>query len=272
MNEFDPVTGEIRTLGEVIASLPAPKPAPPPSANLLATGGALVGSAYTHELWSAMIKAQSTMRNPKRTKPVTITSRRTGESYTYKYAPIEKIVEALKPTLMANQLWYQQGLVYRAQGQPFIRTCVYHSSGQWTATDYPVFPDGDTWQAFDAAVTRASRRSLMLAFGITPEDDNEAVTNDARAAVRPARTHATKGPRYAGAFSSASPDDQQNAESPQWHDPVGEGWEAASRGVAALMAFADGIKLTETQRRGDRFQEQLKTAQAVDVISRSREK
>jgi len=232
---FDRQTGEVMS---ITAS-------PTSTRGYLSPISALPSSSETAEVWGAMIKAMQEMTSaPRRTKKATITPKDGRSGYSYKYAPIEEIARVLKPPLINNGLWYQQGLVYRGQ-QPFIRTMTIHKSGQWTACDYPVFADADA-RRFAAAVTMASRRGLMLMYGITPEDDNEEIHEDTPAKIRELRTQ----PRHASAFSkSHAPDemDRKGAAEPTWSDVTGEGWMAADRGLEPLRAFC--ARLTAAQKR-----------------------
>jgi hypothetical protein len=154
---------------------------------------ALIASVETAELWSAVITATQNMKQPRKTKTADIKPRDPQKrAYSYKYAPIEEITKVLKPALIPVGVWYQQGLVYKGP-QAFIRTVVYHKSGQWAATDYPIFGELSA-REFAGGVTMAGRRGLMLAFGITPEDDNEEALGDSSAHIRTPRTQPSRRP------------------------------------------------------------------------------
>jgi ERF superfamily len=231
---FDRQTGELMPITT----------SPTSSRGYLSPIAALPSSAETSAVWGAMIEAQTRLSQPRRTKKATIIPRDGRPGYSYKYAPIEEIARVLAPALAKSCLWYQQGLIYRGQ-QPFIRTMVIHKSGQWTASDYPVFADADA-RRFAGAVTMACRRGLMLMFGLTPEDDNEEIHEETPAKIREPRTQ----PRHASAFSkSHAPDEIDGKASAEasWSDLIGEGWMAADRGSEALAAFC--ARLTASQKR-----------------------
>jgi hypothetical protein len=56
-----------------------------------------------------------------------------------------------------------------------MRTIIGHSSGEWIATDYPVYmgDNRNQAQAFAAGITTARRLGLSLALGLCPEDDDD---------------------------------------------------------------------------------------------------
>ena len=136
-----------------------------------------------NEVWTALAKAQAAFESPQRTKEAKIkgTSRRSGQSYEYSYwyAPLEEIERVIKQPLAEQQLSRQQYLVYRGE-QAFVRTIIGHSSGQWIASDYPVFASANDnpQQAFAGGVTYARRYGLSLALGLVPEDDDDAQSTD----------------------------------------------------------------------------------------------
>lgn len=139
-----------------------------------------LASAATQQFCTALAIAQGEFKAPRRTKTATVqgtSSRGQPYSYTYKYAPLEEIVESIKEGLAKNGLSRQQYLVYRG-GTPFIRTIIWHASGEWIASDYPVHPTKEGAQGFASGVTMARRYGLSLALGLAPEDDDDANVAD----------------------------------------------------------------------------------------------
>lgn len=135
-----------------------------------------LASLSTQQVCGALAIAQGTFKTPRRTKPATIEgTTRDGRRYSYKYmyAPLEELIEATKEGLAANGLARQQYLATRGD-QPIIRTIIWHSSGEWIASDYPVFPTKEGAQGFASGVTYARRYGLSLALGLAPEDDDDA--------------------------------------------------------------------------------------------------
>jgi hypothetical protein len=128
------------------------------------------------QVCAALAIAQGAMKTPKRTKEATLdgtTKDGRRYSYKYKYAPLEEIVDAVKEALAANGLARHQYLVSRGS-QPMMRTIIWHASGEWIASDYPIHPTKEGAQGFASGVTYARRYGLSLALGLAPEDDDDA--------------------------------------------------------------------------------------------------
>lgn len=127
------------------------------------------------QVCAALAIAQGEFKTPRRTKQATIKG--TGYSYAYAYAPLEEIVDAVKEALARNGLARHQYLVSRG-GQPVMRTIIWHASGEWIASDYPIHPTKEGAQGFASGVTYARRYGLSLALGLAPEDDDDANVAD----------------------------------------------------------------------------------------------
>lgn len=127
------------------------------------------------EVCKALARAQGTMEAPQRTKKGKIEgTARSGRDYSfeYAYAPLEEILRVLRKPFLESDLCLQQYIVTRA-GQWFVRTILWHQSGQWLSSDYPVFAEQMTGQKFAGAVTYAKRQGLCLVCAIAPEDDQD---------------------------------------------------------------------------------------------------
>lgn len=139
-----------------------------------------LASMSTQQVCGALAIAQGQFKAPRRTKEATVkgtTARGTPYEYTYKYAPLEELIEATKEGLAGNGLARQQYLATRGD-QPIIRTIIWHSSGEWIASDYPIHPTKEGAQGFASGVTYARRYGLSLALGLAPEDDDDGALAD----------------------------------------------------------------------------------------------
>ena len=168
------------------------------------------------QVCAALAIAQGAMKTPKRTKEATIKGN--GYSYTYKYAPLEEIVDAVKEALAANGLARHQYLVTRGS-QPVMRTIIWHASGEWLASDYPIHPTKEGPQGFASGVTYARRYGLSLALGLAPEDDDDAnvaeqlpFTTSAAPAKAPPHANGNGAPKPPGPLPKEPPP-------PEVHDP-----------------------------------------------------
>jgi len=206
---YDPETGEIPA--PVHREIPRPPVSPFASRD---------GEAIS----DALAAAQGSFETPKRSREVSVRLS-AGGSYSFKYAPLEAIHDAIRPALAKNGLSVQQYLAYRA-GEPFVRTIIWHSSGEWRGSDYPIFPTKEGPQGFASGVTYARRYGLCLALSLAPEDDddgNAAVGNTATPVVRPSRFPAPPPPPAPRAAARSRQGNGQAALDPRpFDDPLPE--------------------------------------------------
>lgn len=119
-------------------------------------------------LAAALAKAQSSFPAIARDKTVTVQTR-TGGSYTFKYAPLDSILAAVRAPLADNGLAISQLL----DGHDLV-TMLLHKDGA-TLTGRVPLPrsDGDTVQALGSAITYLRRYSLQAMLGIAAEEDDD---------------------------------------------------------------------------------------------------
>lgn len=123
------------------------------------------------EFWTAFGKAQAEIETPKANKPVDVTLN-TGRSFKFSYAALDQIIAVARKPLADNGLCLYQEVTYQG-GQPFVRTRIIHTTGQFVASTYPIFTSTQGSQGFGSGVTYARRYSLLLALGIAAEDDDD---------------------------------------------------------------------------------------------------
>jgi len=89
-----------------------------------------------------------------------------------KYADLASVVAAIKPALVANDLWFRQAS-HERDGGICIETIVGHASGEEISFGNLFVPAvKNDPQAYGSAMTYARRYSLQSAFGVCPEDDD----------------------------------------------------------------------------------------------------
>lgn len=128
------------------------------------------------ELAAALAKAQASFPVIKRDKQVTVKSERTGKSYSFKYAPLDAILDATRKPLADNGLAITQLL-----DGPDLVTMLLHSSGGSLTGRMPL-PNNGTVQDLGSAITYLRRYSIQALLGIAAEEDddgNRASGNDA---------------------------------------------------------------------------------------------
>jgi len=122
-------------------------------------------------LFSAMAKAFPEIENATKDK--------VNPAFRSKYADLGSVVEAVKPALVAHELWFAQ-ITHEQTGGVCVETVVCHSSGEQFSFGKLFLPaTKQDAQGYGSALTYCRRYSLMSAFGIAAEDDdgNGAVKN-----------------------------------------------------------------------------------------------
>ena len=97
-----------------------------------------------------------------------------------KYADIGAVIDAIKPALVANNLFFTQH-PQPSEGGVTVETVLHHASGESMSLGSLFVPaNKNDAQGFGSALTYCRRYALVTAFGVPTEDDDG---NAARAAV-----------------------------------------------------------------------------------------
>ena len=89
-----------------------------------------------------------------------------------KYASLESVIKAVKPSLVKNGILYRQVSKYTENG--ICIETIFHGHGEELGTGEIFLPvDKRTAQGFGSALTYARRYSLSLACGIGSEEDDD---------------------------------------------------------------------------------------------------
>lgn len=100
------------------------------------------------------------------------------EGYGYMYAPLENVINTVKPTLEDQGLAVTQSTV--SEGEKVgVTTVLWHESGQYIEFDQLTLPRDDGQQrsgaqAAGSSITYARRYALSAALGIASEEDTDA--------------------------------------------------------------------------------------------------
>ena len=136
-------------------------------------------SQSVKELAAALAKAQAEFPPIPRNKTVRVTSKRTGSTYTFAYAPLDTIMERIKPVLAANGLAFIQSM----SGES-LTTTILHKSGEWVQSEaLPIRVDEAGSQALGSAITYARRYALTAMFGLVTDEDDDGNTADGNQAT-----------------------------------------------------------------------------------------
>jgi hypothetical protein len=105
---------------------------------------------------------------------------KSGGSYSYKYADLSDIWDAIREPLKANDLAVTQSLTGGSSGFMGIRTTVWHKSGQCVSDTVELAINSRTPQEVGSQVTYFKRYALSALLGLSTEEDD-----DGAAASRP---------------------------------------------------------------------------------------
>ncbi|MDA8311458.1 MAG: ERF family protein [Actinomycetota bacterium] len=141
-------------------------------------------SEQIDQLAAALAAAQAAFPPVKKDRTATVPTK-TGGTYSYHYADLTDLLDAVRPVLTANGLAVVQG----GTGERMVTRLV-HTSGQWIESDGTLPATQATPQGLGSAITYARRYWLSALLGIAAEEDDDgALGSDA---PKPARRKSTE--------------------------------------------------------------------------------
>lgn len=156
----------------------------------------MLTSITTAEISKALSSAQAALGNPPRTKTVAVVSK-SGARYTFKYAPLESILDFIRKPMADNGLSMVQAIGTEMEGtirQLSLTTRLCHSSGEWMESVIPILLDGGGAQAMGSAITYARRYALTALLNLATEDDDDGNAADGNQATVQAPVKSTAKP------------------------------------------------------------------------------
>lgn len=104
---------------------------------------------------------------------------RNGADYSYKYADLNDIWDAIKGMLKQEKLTIMQTQVLPKgiAGGDFFETCIFHESGEWVKAIAPLKVVRDDPQGAGSAVTFQRRYMLASMLGLMTDEDNDGRDN-----------------------------------------------------------------------------------------------
>lgn len=111
-------------------------------------------------------------------KPVGRTKEVKAGKYSFKYAPLDAIVEIIVPIMQKHGLLFMQ-----AVNADVLTTRILHKSGQWIESETFLNRDHANMQGFGGEVTYKRRYALSALLGIVSDDDNDVPHVTARGAL-----------------------------------------------------------------------------------------
>lgn len=143
-----------------------------------------------NNLISAFIKAQSEMNNAR------LDSK--NPHFKSEYASLESVLDAIKPILNKHGIAIFQPMV-EVNDRPFIKTILYHESGESIESLTPVIFEKQTAQAMGSGISYARRYALQSLVCIGSDDD------DANAATESHKTNEKPQERRVNSNTNTSP-------------------------------------------------------------------
>lgn len=125
------------------------------------------------ELASALCKAQKEFKDIPRNRSVSV-KMKSGGTYTYSYATLPTVMDAVRESLAQNELSYSQ-TVDHDDGGTYLTTLLLHSSSGFLESRYPL-PNPSTLapQDFASHLTYARRYAITCILGVSADDDDDA--------------------------------------------------------------------------------------------------
>jgi hypothetical protein len=127
-----------------------------------AAGAGLSESPAINELATALAKAQGAFSNPEKD--------RRNPHFGNCYATLGAVIQATREALAANGLSLTQTVGGRP---PSLRTRLLHSSGQWLASEVPLFMAGKGSQVFGSELTYMRRYAVCALLNIAPAEGDD---------------------------------------------------------------------------------------------------
>jgi hypothetical protein len=128
------------------------------------------------KLARALVAAQKELKNPPKTRTAKIVSARTGGKFSYSYADLADVTDAVRPALSKNGLAMLHLMQPNGQGGYILVARMLHESGQYLDSIYPVpkdlmAQDLGSWLTY---MRRYSTCNMAFVAGETDEDGEAA--------------------------------------------------------------------------------------------------
>lgn len=123
------------------------------------------------EIAGALAKAQAAIETLTKDRTAQIKSDK-GD-YSYQYATLTSVVEAIRGPLSENGIATCQFPEIDDRGNAVVITQLIHASGEWLESRLAVHPGKGGAQALGSAISYARRYSLLSMCGVAPTDDDD---------------------------------------------------------------------------------------------------
>ena len=134
-------------------------------------------------LASALVKFQSEVPVIPKNQTAKIPMK-SGGSYSYKYADLADIWEAIRKPLKDNGLAVTQFLK-SSETTDYIVTKIWFNNGETEAQDFAIPTGGKTPQEVGSVITYYKRYALSAALGISTEEDDDGASGNSKPEPKP---------------------------------------------------------------------------------------
>ena len=155
-------------------------------------------------LIAALAKAQSAISSPPRNREVKVKTK-SGHTYTFRYATLDHIIEAIRKPLTENGLWFTQVLESGEGGKYRLITRLLHDSGESIESRTPLLVEDTGNQAFGSALTYMRRYALTALLGIAADEDDDANAAEGNTVKQASNGNAVRKPPQAQAIPPTDP-------------------------------------------------------------------
>lgn len=133
------------------------------------------------EFSKALTSFQKSAPKIKKDKTARIPTKKGGE-YSYKYADLASIWDAIRGSLADNKLSVMQS-PHNYNGEQGMTTVIMHESGEWVEETMKLIVVEDSPQGQGSAITYARRYMLSAMLGIVADEDNDAANHRTISAI-----------------------------------------------------------------------------------------
>lgn len=133
-------------------------------------------SESTAKLAEALAKVQARLPKLERDRTVTV-QQKGGGSYSYSYATLANLSEAVLPLLAEHGLSFAAMPGAGSDGKMAVRYALLHESGESLTGEFPISGEGGI-QMIGGRVTYARRYCLAAIVGIAADEDDESQLSD----------------------------------------------------------------------------------------------
>lgn len=123
------------------------------------------------QLAAALVKVQASLPQIAKSHTAKVPTKNGGE-YSYKYADLADVTEAIMPLLASNGLAWVALPTLDEQGRFVLAYSLKHVSGECESGSFPL-GDAGQMQALGSAITYARRYSLCSVVGVVPDEDDD---------------------------------------------------------------------------------------------------